>query len=539
MPIAPPSRRARLVGSGAALAVTALALSACASSSAATGEAEPVTGGTLNVALGDVVSCLDPWQTDRPAEHNIYRQVTETLTSIDPDTGELRPWLAESWTPNDDATRFEFTLREGVHFSDGTELTPDVVKANFDEAAVLPEAKRGPSYLTGYVETEVIDDQTFAVVFDAPNASFLNRTASNFLSFLAPATLEQTAAERCSTGVIGTGAFVIESYAENQDVVLTARDDYDSSPTWASHDGRALLDEIIFSLVPESSSRLGLLTSGQVDLVQSLEAQDFESAEAAGATIDSRITPGFPLRLHFNTQKSVFNDENVLRAVSLYIDRDEINDVVFAGNAEPSKGLLTPNVPGYVDLADKLQFDTAEGDKLLTEAGWAKNADGIWAKDGQTLVLDITRASPYTSSGPLLDLLVQQLHAAGIDASYAEFTGDFTELTKTFGYEVLFSNTTDIDGDTLRGQLSPLAGNRGNLPESDPLTAPLAEQNEIGDVTARNELLADLQADVLDRGFQVPIIPVTQFYGIASGVSGVAYDAESRLFLYDATAPAE
>src|SRR5690606_31634445 len=66
----------------------------------------------------------------------VTRQLVDSLLSQDPETGELGPWLAESWTVSDDATAFTFTLREGVTFSDGTPLTSHVVLDTFDDVLV-------------------------------------------------------------------------------------------------------------------------------------------------------------------------------------------------------------------------------------------------------------------------------------------------------------------------------------------------------------------------------------------------------------------
>ncbi|MDR1188760.1 MAG: ABC transporter substrate-binding protein [Bifidobacteriaceae bacterium] len=525
---------------------TALAigvLPACASGDAASdqpggqpgqsGQSESV-GGALTVALDGTVKCLDPWQTDVPAEHNIYRQVVETLTSIEPDDGTLRPWLAESWEVSDDATEFTFKLRPNVHFSNGQELTAQAVKANFDQAATLEQAVRAPSYLAGYTETRVVDQLTAVVVFDEPNASFLNHSASDFLAILAPETVETAAETRCTSGVIGTGPFLIDSYRPNQDVVLKARSDYDSAPAWAAHAGRAYLDQITFALVPESNSRLGLLTSGQAQIAQSIEAQDFDAAQAAGVAIETRVTPGVLLRLQVNTAEDPVSEEAVRQAISAYIDRDEINTVVFGGRSVPAAGLLTENLPGSAQLPELLAHDPKRGDELLSGAGWTKGDGGLWERDGQPLSFHITKASPYSLSQPLLELVVQQLHANGISADFADYTGDYSEVTSQHKYVILYANTTDLDPDVLRGQISPLDGNRSNLPADDPLTEPLTRQNQIGDWDDRADLLAEIQRDVIDRAIQIPVAALVQFYGVSDQVTGVAFDLESRIYLYDA-----
>lgn len=523
----------RRMAAGGLLTAAALVAVGCSSSEPA-GDPTSASGGTLRVALTGTINCIDPWQVDTPAEMNAMRQMSETLTWIDPDTGELLPWLAESWEVNEDATAFTFTLQEGVTFSDGTPLTAEVMAANYDVASGFTASTRLPSYFGGYSGTDVVDDLTFTVNFESPNASFLNRTASQFMTVLGSATLESTPEERCA-GYVATGPFVLDTYATNQEMVLTAREDYDWAPEWAGHTGRAIVDEIVFSIVPESSSRIGLLTSGQVDIAQAIEPQDFAAAESAGATIDTRMTPGFPSRLHSNTQAVPLDELAVRAAISYYIDRDEINTVVYDGHNTPATFLLTPNVPGSADLSDIIRFDPDQGDTLLENSGWEKNADGVWEKNAETLALHITASSPYSATPATLELLQQQLQAAGLVVTFSDWTGDFLDLVNNHQYQLLYTNTTDIDGDSLRGQLSPLNGNRMNLAEDDPIVEMLAEQNTIGDADERNELLGEIQEYVVENGYQIPIMPVVQYYGVSENTTGVFYDVESRLVLYGTT----
>ncbi|PJM78614.1 ABC transporter substrate-binding protein [Bifidobacterium scaligerum] len=509
----------------------ACSLAACGSATAA----QSATGQTLTVALDGTVKCLDPWQFDEPAVHNVLRQVVESLTALDTKTGKLLPALAESWESNADATEFTFHLKKGVHFSDGEELTAEVVKQNFDQAATYPQGVRSSSYFANYTSTTVVDPQTVTVAFSKPNGSFLNHTASDFLSILSPNTIAQSAEARCAAGVVGTGPYTLGKYTPNQDVTINARKDYDTNPSYAGHTGEAYIKTIVFKLVPESSSRLGLLTSGQAQVAQSIDPQDFQSAEGSGATIVPVTTPGVPLRLQVNVKEAPFTDQSVRQAVSYYLNRDEINTVAFGGKSEPAISLLTKNVSGWADLSDELKYDPSKADKLLEDDGWSKNNDGIWEKDGKPLSFHITKASPYTLSQKLLELVVQQLNQNGLQVDFADYTGDYSEVTGKHKYSVLFANTTDIDADVLRGQVSPVdGGNRSNLEANDDLVAPLSEQNATTDDTARNKILQNVQKEIVERGLQIPVAYLVQFYGLSKGVQGVTYDAESRLNLYDA-----
>lgn len=125
--------------------------------------AEPVSGGTLRLAFyrdNTILLSLDPFQVYWIEHRVVLRNVAESLTDQNPDTGEIIPWLATGWQVSDDGLEYTFTLRQGVTFSDGTVFDANAVKTAFDSnkafAAAVP-ATFGRTYLTGYDRAEVVD----------------------------------------------------------------------------------------------------------------------------------------------------------------------------------------------------------------------------------------------------------------------------------------------------------------------------------------------------------------------------------------------
>lgn len=117
----------------AALAAGSLLLAGCSGSAQAEDEnATPQDGGTLKIAYDVDPTCLDGQQQGTNVTLNVTRQITDSLTDQDPETQEIKPWLAESWDVSDDAKTFTFHLRDGVKFQDGTDFTSASVKENFE-----------------------------------------------------------------------------------------------------------------------------------------------------------------------------------------------------------------------------------------------------------------------------------------------------------------------------------------------------------------------------------------------------------------------
>lgn len=201
-----PRPRLRRSLTASAVVAAMLALAACgstggpgessgagtSSSAAGSDEAagEPTTGGTLEVGFAEDIANYDPHQRPQLTARTISRQIADTLTDQDPETGEIVPFLAESWEISDDATEFTFTLREDATFSDGTPVDAAAVKANFDRIIEIGALSYvGAGLLRNYTGSEVLEPYVVKVSFSEPNAQFLQATSVASLSILAPATL--------------------------------------------------------------------------------------------------------------------------------------------------------------------------------------------------------------------------------------------------------------------------------------------------------------------------------------------------------------
>ncbi|WP_423464112.1 ABC transporter substrate-binding protein [Promicromonospora sp. MS192] len=521
--------------------VTGLVLTGCAGPGEAgaggTTPADPTPGGTLRFALGAAPQGVDPQQVGSNVSIYVARQLADSLTDQDPATGEIEPWLAESWDVSDDLTHFTFHLRDGVTFSDGSALDSADVRASFDAIAgdLGATAPLAASYLAGYERTEAPDDRTATVVFDAPNAQFLQATSTVSLAILAEETARADPAERLQGDVVGSGPFVLESYTQDKGAVLTRRDGYDWAPEPAAHAGEAYLDRIEFSVVPESGVRAGGLASDQFDAVGDVLPQDVPQVEGSGGAVLTRANPGVPFVLQPNLTRPPLDDVEVRRALLPAIDRQELVDTVLSDAFEPATGILASTTPGYADLSDQLAFDPEEAGRILDDAGWVPGEDGIRVKDGTPLQIEVTYTPVFTGSGPVLELVAQQLRAVGVDLTLRQLTAaEQTTAQDSGDYDLYYYNVTRADADILRTQFSTAQRNL-SLREPDDVVDPLLdEQLGEADPGARDDLVADAQRAILDEGLAVPLFELAQSIGVRGDVHGVTFDASSRLLFHDA-----
>ena len=516
---------------GATLAV-GVALAGCAGGAdgtATSATTDPTPGGDLVIGSYLDPTCIDNQQTGTNVSLSITRQLVDSLTEQDPDTGEVAPWLAESWEVNDDGSSFTFTLRDDVTFSDGSEFTAQVVKDNIDGIVALgAKAPVAGPYLAGLEAATVIDDRTIEIAFTQPNAQFLQATANIALGMVSSETAAMTADERCAAGVIGTGPFVLESYIANDATVITRREGYDWAPPTADHDGDAYLDTVTFQVLPENSVRTGALLSGQIDAMDNVQQQDEASVSGNGYSLVTRANPGFAVSVMFRLDSDVASDPAVRQAVMIGVDRDDVLTVLGPTGAE-TLGVLTQTTPGADDFSEFLEYDPEGAAELLDDAGWVEGDDGIREKDGVRLEFGF----PYFFDGPVVELLQQQYAEIGIRLNTSQVAvADFLAALESDSFDATVGNLTRADIDVLRSTLSNTGADFYSMTDAD-LQSLLEAQAAEPDPAARVEIAGEIQQTVLENAYVVPLHALTAAYAVRDGVNDLQFEASTRLWLYD------
>ena len=537
-------RASRGTASLALATLAAITLAACSSTDGAPGTADndsltPVSGGSITLALDGDPTCIDPVQTSLTNTLSLGAQFTDTLVEQDFETGEITPYLAESWEINEAATEFTFHLRDGVTFSDGTVLDAAAVKTNFD--AVIGLGARsflGSTYLVGYQETRVDDPLTATVVFSEGNVPFLQAAATATLGILSPATNALDAAQRCQGELVGSGPFVLSEYELASQVVLTKRAGYDWAPSTAKHSGEAYLDEIVLPIVLESGVRSGGLQSGEFDGIFQVAVQDQDVVEAAGFTIVSRSNPGNVTALFANSERPLVAERAVRQAVQKATDREEFNIALFNDRYQIPTSILSVTTPGYTDLADELAYDPDAAEELLDDAGWAVGADGIRERNGVRLNLVLLAA---LGTQPAAELTQTQLKRVGIATEIVIPDASQSFVVRSAGdWDYTYSGLTRADPDTLRRDFWS-----GGQPNSaahlapNELDAAIVAQKSAVDSATRLDLVAQIQEGIITEGYGIPYSTQLQIYATVPALHGLTLDASSRLRLYDTWIEAE
>lgn len=537
-------RRRRALPLLAVAAVLATALTSCASSSdSSSGDSsERVDGGTITAYTASI-TVLDPRQN-----HGfVGRALADSLLDIDADTGEYTPWLATSYSVNDDQTEFTFDLRDDVTFSDGSKLTGDVVKTNFD-AAKQQIADGSGWYIGGlfdnYIETEVVSDTEVVVKFSEPNPAFLPTIPTSFLAILSADSFDNSYDERQAGNFSGSGPYVLDSYTPNEQITLVRRDDYDWASGAAEHTGAASVETVKINFVDEQSVRENALEAGEIQLAQNPTVEGAKQLVDSGYDLYYQAQSGNPYSLVGNFSRPLVQDISVRRALSKVIDRDTIQSSITTDVEPASTSVLTPSTFGYADESSLIEYDPDEAAQILDDDGWVVGSDGIREKDGQRLSLTIVNWWEPKSVTDTLQYIKESAAKVGIEINLINESPGGSQYSSG-DYDFLYNNATRADGGAaLSSQYvdSVLESNYGvtaaDITEGSNLSDLLEQAAVEGDADTRQDLLAQAQEILVSDAVRIPIFDNVNsesgYFAADSKLHGLRESSISELVLYDA-----
>lgn len=276
----------------------------------------PKPGGTLTVALDGEIDTIDPHKSVTIVGFQVYTQVYEGLVRASKKLDRMEPLLAESWEQPDELT-YVFKLRSGVKFHNGKEFTAEDVRYTFERVMDKDFASPRRPDFTPVDRVEVVDDRTVRFVMSKPFAPFLSK-------------LEALRIVPKSEGIdfakqpVGTGPFTFVEWVSGQKIALARNPDY-----WQK--GRPYVDEVIFRPVPEASTRVVELQTGNVDLLNAVPLKDVAELEKDAKVQVYRVSGVVRDHLGFNMNSPLFKDNpNLRKAIAWAIDRETIvRDIVF------------------------------------------------------------------------------------------------------------------------------------------------------------------------------------------------------------------
>ncbi|MBA3415005.1 MAG: ABC transporter substrate-binding protein [Chloroflexia bacterium] len=486
--------------------------------------AQGTPGGRLTIGkILDLVG-YDPQFDANQVSWEVQAMVYESLVFLGDDFS-LQPGLAESWDQPDDRT-YVFTLRQGVQFHNGREMTADDVAFSLERVLTNPESWWNVKM--GYVlppDAAVVAAAATAEAAGTPTATApnigvtveatgpyevtatLSEPYAPFLQSLTATTTSIVPGEEVRSGaldlsreMVGTGPFRVSEHIEDQRWILTRHDGY-----W--QEGQPLVDEVVWMVITDEAARVASLRTGeiQVAMFDNPAMLDVLAGDPNVETIDQPTTNYYILFV--NATQPGLEDERVRQAISVGMDREQIGQTALFGRA-----LATgPIAASFGELATplaELPFHTRDVERaraLLAEAGHG---------DGLRLPIIITPGLPATV--PMAEALKAQLAEVGIELEilqrdFATFISEYAvegtshlAISWWAGYSdpylILVEVATDVFG--------PLIG------QSDTAIDTLIDESaRETDPDTRRAKLRELEAAIATNATFMPMVTRNNFMG--------------------------
>jgi peptide/nickel transport system substrate-binding protein len=406
----------------------ALALAGCSNgSNDASKDNEKDTKGNKNykdeikIAVTAQPPTLDSVMTVSQVALDIAGNVYETLYTLNKDY-EPTPMLAKSVDVSEDGKTYTFTLREGVKFHNGKEMTSEDVVASMNRW--LEKSSRAKTLLAG---AKFEADGTYTVKLNlaspASDVLIVMASQSNFPAIMPKEIIEAAPAEGVNE-YIGTGPFKFKEWKQDQYIHLVKYEDYkavDEAPSGFAGKKEAFVNDVYYHFVTDHSTRIAGIQTGEYDIADSIPTESYEQLNGMD-NVKVHTFVGGTLTLFFNTTQGPLADVKLRQAVNTALNMDEIMMASFVNKdlytLDP--GYMNPNATQWASNAGKKVYNQADLDKaktLLKEAGY----------NGEEITLLTT--GDYAEMSTATTVVQEQLRQLGMKVKIDNF--DFPTFLET------------------------------------------------------------------------------------------------------------
>jgi ABC-type transport system substrate-binding protein len=403
------------------LVLIALVVSLALVSAAALAQT-PKRGGTLRVSYGNKIAHLDFHTAPGYEMMWVAMNVGCGLVNITPD-GKFVGDAAESWQTSPDGLTYTFKLRKNVLFHDGSKVDATAVKFSI-ERLMNPETKSGmrPFY-EAVNSVEVLDPHAVQVRLKYPYAFFLHMLAgyrSGFVIYSPAATQKYTLQDRQQgkpEALPGCGPFKLIEHVDGSHTVLDRFDKYFVP-------GQPYLDRVIIRVIKDPVAEMAAFKAGEIDFIASFSPEHVDTMKAQNPKaqiMTGKETTPMVFLMKVTVPKDgkphsqdraphpIFSDIRVRKAVGCFgIDRKEIVNIAFKGQATPWVGIIPPGTLDAVDVNAMCPYDQARAKALLAEAGYGPS---------KPLVFELMTSTEKSVFSVIVTVIKEQLARIGVTAN--------------------------------------------------------------------------------------------------------------------------
>jgi peptide/nickel transport system substrate-binding protein len=500
---------------------------------------QPTVGGTWVYASDTEPDTLDVQRTVSGASEWVMKLVGGSVLALDPVTGDFVPYLAESYSLSEDGLLWEITFKAGLQWQDGTPFTAQDYVWTMERVLASPSPATG-AMTAGMASAEAVDDRTMRIHMDTPNSGMLFGLSSAYMQPMPKAYIERVGDEEYGRHPVGLGPYRFKEWRTGDRLILERNPDFKWGPAYA-HPGPPYIEFVEFRVIPEYSTRLAGLESGEIDATFLLHKDVARIEDLGRFDVIPIDFQGAGPYLLFNASAPPFDDIRIRKAFNLAINRQELIRVVALGYGVPLWGPITPATYGYWDGAREIgyDYDLDAARRLMAEAGYRLNDDGLLEKDGHPLALEFkVTPSVRSNSIKIAEVLAEEFKALGVGLEIEQMergvledaiaSGDYTLSISFWGW----AEAQIIAPLFLSSMIGGMNESHVNDPEFDPaLLAVLAEPNR----EILQDRLNEAQRYVIEKAYTAPLFTIQLHLAVSRRAAGVRVGpATEEIELFDA-----
>lgn len=416
-------KRTKLILCSLIALVTAVVLAACGAKPEQGGSGTDNPGASTDrkaensvvVGISQELDSLDPHNAEYAGTREVLFNMYEGLVKATPD-GDIEPAVASEYVVAEDGMNITFTLRDGIKFSDGSQVTVDDVKYSIERYAGIQGEE---SAFSDFKDIEVLEDGTFKINLEKPNTEFIYELTCAIL----PAANDANV----NSNPIGTGPFKYSVNVPGEKLEVVKNENY-----WK--DGQPYLDKVTFKVITDTDMAVMQLNSGTLDIYQYLTADQAMTIGKNFNILEGNVN--YVQGMFLNNAKAPFDNIKVRQAMYYAVDRDLVNDMIFGGKSHIIGTNMIPGASKYYNADTEKTYtrDVEKAKALLAEAGYP---------DGFTFT--ITVPNNYAPHESTAQILKESLAEVGITANInlVEFTTWYSDAYVDRNYE---ATVVAVDG---------------------------------------------------------------------------------------------
>lgn len=365
---------------------------------------------------GGFFTVLSPNLISNYGPYNFLSNFYDTLVKYE--GNKIVPSLVEKWEISEDGREYTFHLKDGIKFSDGEELNADAVRKSIESVPKLLGEYNGAYGVTSTIieKVEILDNNKVKIILKSPYYGALHDlTMINTFGIMSPNAYNEdgTLSEETKTKTFGTGAYMYKGERKGDSYHFVLNPYYTGKvPNISSFN---------VNTIPDNDAKLLALQSGEIDMILGSKNisydsyKNFENEKGIKGIISER--KDVTRFLGLNASVKPFDDHKVRLAINHAIDKNSIAKDIFHGFEDVANAFLSPDLP-YCNVGLKgYDYNIEEAEKILDNAGWIKNANGIREKDGIELKGNLIYLSGVADEETLAMKISSDLAKIGIKLS--------------------------------------------------------------------------------------------------------------------------